>query len=304
LPGLLYILCMKIIVTSGIPDYRLLDSGRGEKLESWGGYRLRRPDPGAVWDQRLPEADWNKADATFDKSREPDRPARGGAKNWTVRHPVPDRWLFQYQGLKFELQLTPFKHTGIFPEQAANWEWLSSLIKHAGHQPSVLNLFGYTGGATLAAAAAGARVCHVDASKPAVDWAGRNQRLSGLADKPVRWILDDCLKFVAREQKRGARYDAVIMDPPAFGRDPQGRVFKFEDDVPRLLRWCREILSDRPLFFLVNGYAMGHSATVLKNLLGDILPADRIEYGELQLPESGGRRALPCSVFARYSAGV
>lgn len=291
---------MKIIVSDEIIDYRLLDSGLGEKLEAWSGYLLRRPDPNAVWDKRLIAADWNKADATFAILREPSRSARASVKNWVVRRPPPGQWRFRYQELALELQLTPFKHTGVFPEQAANWEWFSKLIKQAGHQPSVLNLFGYTGAATLAAAAAGARVCHVDASKPAVDWAGRNQRLSGLTDKPVRWILDDCLKFVAREQKRGAQYDAVIMDPPAFGRDPRGRVFKFEDHVPGLLRSCREILAERPLFFLINGYSMGYSATVLKNLLGDILPIDRIECGELHLPEADGLRTLPCSVFARY----
>ncbi|MDI6739465.1 MAG: class I SAM-dependent methyltransferase [Candidatus Edwardsbacteria bacterium] len=292
---------MKILMPADIPDYSLLDSGQGEKLESWSGYIIRRPDPNAVWSRRRPEAEWQKADAVFHKSTGAQRPAPV-AKNWTVHRPPPEQWRFRYQDLWFDLQLTPFKHTGVFPEQAANWEWFSHLICNSTSQPALLNLFGYTGAATLAAAAAGARVCHVDASKPAVDWAGRNQRLSGLADKPVRWILDDCVKFVARERKRGARYDAIIMDPPAFGRDPKGRVFKFEDDVPRLLQSCRDILAGRPLFFLINGYSMGYSATVLKNMLAGILPIERIECGELHLPESDGPRTLPCSVFARYCA--
>jgi 23S rRNA (cytosine1962-C5)-methyltransferase len=229
--------------------------------------------------------------------------AHQGAKNWIVRAPMPQDWHFRYRDLRFELQLTPFKHTGVFPEQAANWDWFTNLIKDAKRQPSVLNLFGYTGAATLAATAAGAKVCHVDASKPAVSWANHNQKISGLSDKPVRWILDDCLKFVKREQARGATYDAVIMDPPAFGRDPQGRVFRFEEDVPRLLQLCRKIITDRPLFFLINGYAMGYSATVLRNMLAEILPIDQIECGELQLREQHGQRCLPCSVFARYPAG-
>ncbi|HTY08034.1 MAG TPA: class I SAM-dependent methyltransferase [Candidatus Edwardsbacteria bacterium] len=287
---------MKTLSPAGIPDYRLLDTGRGLKLESWAGYLLTRPDPNAVWEPRLPESAWRRSHAVFQKA------AHQGAKNWIVRTPVPTPWLFRHQGLRLELQLTPFKHTGVFPEQAANWDWCAALIKGAKRQPSVLNLFGYTGAATLAAAAAGAKVCHVDASKPAITWANHNQKLTGLADAPVRWILDDCLKFVKREQARGARYDAVIMDPPSFGRDPQGKVFKFEDDVPRLLRLCKDILSERPLFFLINGYAMGYSATVLKNMLGEILPVDRIECGELQLKEENAPRCLPCSVFARYPA--
>jgi 23S rRNA (cytosine1962-C5)-methyltransferase len=285
---------MKTLVPSDIPDYTLLDSGRGLKLESWAGYVVSRPDPNAVWEPKLPESEWRRAQAVFQKA------AHQGAKNWIVRAPMPKDWHFRYRDLRFELQLTPFKHTGVFPEQAVNWAWFTALIQGAKRQPSVLNLFGYTGAATLAAAAAGAKVCHVDASKPAVSWANHNQKISGLADKPVRWILDDCLKFVKREQARGASYDAVIMDPPAFGRDPQGRVFRFEEDVPRLLHLCRDILSDKPLFFLINGYAMGYSATVLKNMLAEILPIDQIECGELQLREKHGQRCLPCSVFARY----
>lgn len=288
---------MMTLITSDLADYRLLDSGRGLKLESWSGYVLSRPDPNAVWDPRLPEPEWRRARAAFQKA------ARAGAKNWIVRSPVPAGWTFRHRGLRLGLELTPFKHTGVFPEQAANWDWFADLIKGSQGQPSVLNLFGYTGAATLAAAAAGARVCHVDASKPAITWANRNQQLSGLAGAPVRWILDDCAKFVRRELARGARYDAVIMDPPAFGRDPQGRVFKFEQDVPRLLRMCREVLADRPLFFLINGYAMGYSATVLRNMLAEILPIAKTECGELQLSEEGGGRCLPCSVFARYPAG-
>ncbi|MRR10236.1 class I SAM-dependent rRNA methyltransferase [bacterium] len=287
---------MKTLIISDLPDYRLLDSGRGLKLESWSGYVVSRPDPNAVWEPRRPEPEWRRAQAVFQKT------AHQGAKNWIVRTPPPRDWGFGFRGLRCELQLTPFKHTGIFPEQAANWDWFARLIKDSQDQPSVLNLFGYTGAATLAAAAAGAKVCHVDASRPALTWANRNQQLSGLAGAPVRWILDDCLKFVKREQARGARYDAVIMDPPAFGRDPRGKVFKFEEDVPRLLRSCRDILADRPLFFLVNGYAMGYSATVLRNMLSEILPIDWVECGELQLREDGGGRCLPCSVFARYPA--
>ncbi len=279
---------MQILTPNSLKDHSLLDSGNGQKLERFAGYLISRPEPGAIWNKKLSAADWNKAQAVFIETGK-----------WRQTSPPPRPWLFRHKELTLELKLTPYKHTGVFPEQAVNWDWFSELINNSPGQPNVLNLFAYTGAATLAAAAAGARVCHVDSSKPAVSWAKRNQELSQLSDKPIRWIVDDCLKFIEREVKRGAKYDAIIMDPPAFGRDTSGKTFKFNRDMPRLLRLCHNLLSDKPLFFLINAYNVGHSPQTLKNLLADILPSDRIQYGELQL--SNNDISLPCSLFARYN---
>lgn len=281
---------MIILSPDSLKDHSLLDSGNGQKLERFGGYLISRPEPQAIWNKKLSAADWNKAQAVFVETGK-----------WRQSSPPPRPWLFRHKDLSLELKLTPYKHTGVFPEQAVNWDWFSELIKNSPSQPNVLNLFAYTGAATLAAASAGAKVCHVDSSKPAIAWAKRNQELSNLTGKPIRWIVDDCLKFVEREVKRGSKYDAIIMDPPAFGRDTSGKTFKFDRDMPKLLNLCRNLLPDNPLFFLLNAYNVAHSPQTLKNLLGDILPIKRIDCGELHLKQTESAISLPCSIFARYS---
>lgn len=288
----------KILKTEPVTDYELLDSGDGEKLERYGEVVVARPDPQALWNKKLSESAWQKADAYF-------RRASTDA-NWSVRRDLPERWLIELANLKFWIKLSAFKHTGVFPEQAGNWDWIREKIRKANRLDSVkvLNLFGYTGGATLAAAQAGAEVVHVDGSKSAIGWARDNAELSGLGDKPVRWILDDAYKFVAREIKRGKKYDGIIMDPPAFGHGPGGEVWKIEENFLELLDACKEILSDQPLFFIVNGYASGYSAVAYKNSLGDLMRSfgGNIEIGELTIAEKSGDRLLPAGIFARWSA--
>jgi 23S rRNA (cytosine1962-C5)-methyltransferase len=278
---------MQILTPNSLKDHSLLDSGNGRKLERFAGYLISRPEPGAIWDKKLSAADWNQAQAVFIETGK-----------WRQVLPPPRPWLFRHQNLTLELKLTPYKHTGVFPEQTVNWDWCSELIKNSQKMPNVLNLFAYTGAVTLAAASAGARVSHVDSSKPAVSWAKRNQELSCLSGKPIRWMVDDCIKFAEREAKRGVKYDAIIMDPPAFGRDTSGKTFKFDRDLPRLLNICSNLLTDNPLFFLINAYNVGHSPQTLKNLLADILPSDRLQCGELHL--SNNDISMPCSIFARY----
>lgn len=279
---------MNILYPSGLKDHQLLDSGRGQKLESFAGRLVSRPEPNAVWERKLDADVWGKAEAKFTNGR------------WEIGKWPSKQWIFSYRNLRFELKLSPYKHTGIFPEQAANWDWCGKMIKDCGYRPNVLNLFGYTGAATVAAAAAGARVTQVDSSKPATLWARHNAALSGQPEASFRWIVDDCAKFVEREVKRKARYDAVIMDPPSFGRDHKGKIFRFGDDVPELIHNCGKLLTEEPLFFLVNAYSTNFSAQALKNLLMDILPLEKIESGELHLKEKDTGRSLPCSIFARY----
>lgn len=279
-------------------DYELLDSGDGEKLERYGDVVVARPDPQTLWKKNLSEEDWQKADAYFYRD--------STDANWNVRRELPERWPIEIAGLKFWIKLSAFKHTGVFPEQASNWNWIREKIKKAKRteSPKVLNLFGYTGGATLAAAQAGAEVVHIDGSKSAIGWARDNAELSGLSEKPVRWILDDAQKFVTREIKRGKKYDGIIMDPPAFGHGPGGEMWKIEEDFLGLLDSCKEILSDKPLFFIVNGYASGYSAIAYKNSLGDLLKdfGGEIEIGELTMGESSSDRVLPAGIFARWSS--
>jgi 23S rRNA (cytosine1962-C5)-methyltransferase len=293
---------MNILHPTNLKDHQLLDSGRGQKLERFSGRLISRPEPNAVWERKLDDSFWSRADARFLNGKtcpEKGHPAPQ-TNGWEIGKWSDKPWIFSYQSLKFELKLSPYKHTGIFPEQAVNWDWCGELIRECGYQPNILNLFGYTGAATVAAAAAGAKVTQVDSSKPAALWARHNAALSGMKETSFRWIVDDCSKFVEREVKRKARYDAVIMDPPSFGRDHKGKIFRFGDDVPELINACGKILSDEPLFFLVNAYSTNFSAQALKNLLADILPLKKIECGELHLEEKDTGRSLPCSIFARY----
>jgi 23S rRNA (cytosine1962-C5)-methyltransferase len=293
-------------------DYQLLDCGDGLKQERWGKFTLVRPDPQVLWPRSggehgrttaAPGASWENWDGFYQRNE------RGGG-GWEFRRPLPESWTVRYTplGLTFKIRPTSFKHTGLFPEQAVNWDWLSQKVKTAGGEQrrtiSVLNLFGYTGAATCAAAAAGASVCHVDAAEGMVKWCRENAMLSGLADAPIRYLADDCLKFVRREQRRGHRYDAVIMDPPTYGRGGEGELWRLEDHLWPLLTECKKILSDQPLFFLINAYTARLSPTVVANLLSGLL-SDRggtITAGEVGLPIVADRKILPCGIYGRWEA--
>lgn len=264
-------------------DYELIDSGDTMKLERFGAYAVARPDPRALWKPTTP--DWN-ADAKFVHD------------TWDITHAPPDPWRISYKQLVFTLRPTSFKHVGVFPEQAVNWNWLEQIIH--GDNLKVLNLFAYTGGATLAAASAGATVTHVDAAKSTIDWAHENVIASGLKDKPIRWIEEDAMKFVMREAKRGNTYDGVILDPPRFGRGSKGELWKIEEDLPKLLAEIKKILSPHPRFILLNAYTADLSPLVLRHLLTDWVRGP-IEFGELTLKESLGGRLLPSGIFARWS---
>lgn len=280
------------------PDYELVDSGDGEKLERFGSVLMSRPDPQSLWPKRLPDSEWQKADAYF---------IRGSEKaEWSFRNKLSDSWSIDFGGLKLQIKTTAFKHTGLFPEQSANWDWVRQII--AGKKDiEVLNLFGYTGGATLACAQAGASVVHIDSSKAAVTWARENAELSGLADRPVRWIVEDARIFVEREIRRSRRYDAIIMDPPAFGHGAANELWKIEEHFLPLMENCMRLLKDKPLFFLINGYSAGYSAIAYEN---NLLPlaakfGGAIETGELAIQESAWEkmpaRLLPAGIFARWS---
>ncbi len=280
-------------------SYRLLDTGAGMKMEQWGPHTLVRPDPQVIWPRRA-EKDWTGWDGYYHRSE------KGGGE-WDFPQPLPKAWHIDYEslGLRFRIAPTSFKHTGLFPEQAVNWEWFSTLIKTAkaaGREISVLNLFGYTGGATCTAAKAGASVCHVDAAEGMVKWCRENANLSGLADAPIRYITDDCLKFVRREIRRGRRYDAIIMDPPTYGRGKGGEMWKLEDHMWPLLQECRELLSDDPFFFLINAYTARLSPTVVTNLMTEMLRGrgGQITGGEVGLPVSADEKILPCGVYGRW----
>ena len=285
-----------ILETKPSVNYELLDSGDGEKLERYGEIVIARPDPQALWRKHPPAKEWQKANAYFTRS--------STDASWSTRGSVPERWAIELGGLKFWIKLSAFKHTGLFPEQLGNWQWAEELVQNTKRSVNVLNLFGYTGGASLAAAKAGAEVVHVDGSKVAIGWARDNAELSGLKDKPVRWILDDATAFVKREIKRGHKYDGIILDPPAFGHGPNKELWKIEDSFLPLLDLCKQVLTSEPLFFLVNGYASGYSALAYKNSLGDLLKeyGGEVEIGELTIAEAGSGRLLPCGIFARWSA--
>lgn len=275
-------------------EYKILDTSSGDKLESWGGVTLVRPDPQIIWKSEKRSEMWKRADGVYHRS------AKGGG-SWEFRKKLPDSWQIGYGDLRFIIKPTGFKHTGLFPEQAVNWDMMRGLIKESGREINVLNLFAYTGGATLACAEAGAKVAHVDASKGMVAWARENAKASGLEDKPVRWLVDDCEKFVRREIKRGRKYDAVVMDPPSYGRGPGGEVWKLEDCVYELVKLCAGVLSDEPLFFLLNSYTTGLSPSVMAYILGDIICekyGGNVTADEIGLPVEATGRPLPCGSTA------
>ncbi len=290
---------MNILSTKGWSDYELLDTGFGQRLERYGTYVLSRPDPQICWKPQLPKAAWEQADASFIKTTTE-------AGKWKKRTLIPDKWLLTYKDLSFWAEPTPFKHTGIFPEQHLQWDWMREQIRNAGRQIHMLNLFAYTGIASLAAAAEGAKVTHLDASKPSVTWAHENQIASGLQDKPIRWIVDDAIKFTSREAKRGVKYDAIIMDPPVYGHGPKGERWDFMKDIPLLFQNCTNILSERPLFMIINAYAISASALSLGNLMADYVSelGGQTEVGELALQEKSANRLLSTGIFARWKIGA
>ena len=310
-------------------DYQVIDCSQGEKLERWGTYLLVRPDPQVIWDTPKTEKGWRKHNAHYHRSK------KGGGE-WEF-FDLPEQWTIHYNDLTFNLKPFSFKHTGLFPEQAANWDWFGDKIRKAGRPIKVLNLFAYTGGATLAAAAAGAQVTHVDASKGMVQWAKENAASSGLSDKPIRWLVDDCVKFVEREIRRGNHYDAIIMDPPSYGRGPKGEIWKIEESVYPLVKLCTQILSDdppsygrgpkgeiwkieeaihpliklcvkllspNPLFFLINSYTTGLQPAVLAYMLGTVMKKydGIVTADEIGLPVSSNGLVLPCGASGRWES--
>ena len=309
-----------ILETGPQKEYELLDAGQGAKLERYGPYTLLRPDPEALWKKMLPESIWKDADLQFVRN--------GNKTKWIKKAGIPANWNIEFGGLNFQIAPSSFKHTGLFPEQLPNWMWMENIIKSwfassqtapagprvgspdhavslsesANQIPKVLNLFAYTGGATLACAKAGAEVCHVDGSKTAVAWARTNAEISGLKDAPIRWIVEDCLMFLKREIKRGHRYDAIIMDPPSFGHGPKDELWKIEAHFLELMELCKQILSDKPLFVLINGYTAGYSPIAYKNNLVDMMEGNigTIEIGELVIKQTKSDKLLPCGIFARW----
>ncbi len=287
-------------LSSNWTDYEVIDAGSGEKLERWGSSILLRPDPQAIWPAERRHPAWERIDAVYHRSGE-----GGGA--WEFRTKLPEQWTVRYGDLRFKIKPLGFKHTGLFPEQAANWDWMRTLIAEAindGRQISVLNLFAYTGGATAACAAAGASVAHVDAAKGMVNWAGENLELSGLADRRVRFLVDDCMKFVEREMRRGRKYDAVVMDPPSFGRGPGGETWKLEEKLYELVSACLGVLADKPLFFLINSYTTGLQPLVLENMLKMTVVkkhGGRAQAAEVGLPITATGLTLPCGASGRWT---
>ncbi|MBI4843921.1 MAG: class I SAM-dependent methyltransferase [Nitrospirae bacterium] len=278
-------------------EYQLIDSGRGMKLERVGPYLLCRPSPQAVWPPSLPQERWRKADAVYIRS------SSGGGR-WDFKIDMPESWEIEYRGFRFRIKPTGFGHLGIFPEHGESWEWISKTIAGAKRELNLLNLFAYTGGSTLAAAAAAASVCHVDSSKGVVDWARVNAELSGLGSMPVRWIVDDVNKFINKEIRRGKKYDALILDPPSFGRGAKGEVWKIEDQLAGLLTQCRELLTADPAFLLLSCHSPGFTPIVLHNLLKIVMKdkKGKSSCGEMTLPDESREFPLPSGCFARWSS--
>ncbi|MBI5753703.1 class I SAM-dependent methyltransferase [Candidatus Peregrinibacteria bacterium] len=279
-------------------DFELLDLGAGDKLERWGGFILQRPDPQVIWPEKGNAKLWAKADAIYHRSE------AGGGK-WEFKKQLPERWTVAYKNLKFYVKTMGFKHTGLFPEQAVNWDFMMEKIKAAKRPINVLNLFAYTGAASVACAAAGASVCHVDAAKEMVRRAKENLELSGLKEKPVRFITDDVIKFVKREIRRGRKYDGIVMDPPSFGRGPSGELWKLENQLYGLIELCAQVLSDKPIFFLINSYTTGFAPGILENLLKIQVSSKhggKVSSDALGLPVSSSNLVLPCGIVARWEA--
>ena len=284
-------------IANGWNDYEVIDTSAGEKLERWGDYMLVRPDPQVIWNTDKKHFGWKKWNGHYHRS------SKGGGE-WEFRK-LPEEWTINYKELTFNLKPFSFKHTGLFPEQAANWDWFSSLIKEANREIKVLNLFAYTGGATVSAAKAGAKVTHVDAAKGMVAWAKENAASSGLADAPIRYLVDDCVKFVEREIRRGNKYDAIIMDPPSYGRGPKGEIWKIEESVFPFIKLTSQLLSDNPLFFLINSYTTGLQPAVLSYMLHTVLDPihpGKIEADEIGLPVKSNGLVLPCGASGRWTA--
>lgn len=281
---------MNLFLTKGWQDYELIDSGNGKRLERFGKFVISKPDPQAIWKPGLSTEDWQIADASFNDDE----------KKWS-QNSLPQKWELNYKDIKFFAKLTSFKHTGVFPEQILNWEYMENAIKNATRKVNVLNLFGYTGIASLVCVANGAKVTHVDGSKPSIAWARENQALSNLVDKPIRWILDDAVEFTKREARRGNKYDAIIMDPPIYGHGPNGEVWDFNKSFPALLENCKNLLSSDPIFVIINAYAISASSLMLSNMIEDYLgvPKEKIEYGELAIEESKRNRFLSTGIVAR-----
>ena len=284
-----------MFLATGWKDYEVLDTGDGEKLERWGDVILRRPDPQTIWPKAEPQL-WERADAVYHRSD------RGGGQ-WEFRRKLPERWTVRWENLRFYVRPTGFKHTGLFPEQESNWRWMAERIRESGRKDlKILNLFGYTGGATVACAAAGAHVTHVDAAKGMVQWARENRELSGVPETGCRWIVEDALAFVKREIRRGHTYDGILMDPPSYGRGPSGEVWKLENELYGLVETCSQVLSQDAIFFLINSYTTGFQASVLSNMIGKCVVTQlggKIDSQELCLPVTSGG-VLPCGASGRW----
>ena len=284
-------------ITRDWKDYEIIDMADGEKLERWGNIILIRPDPQIIWKEKSFPEKWKKAFARYSRSNT-------GGGSWSYNKKVPASWQIKYRDLTFNIKPMGFKHTGLFPEQAVNWDWMIDKIKQEKREIKVLNLFAYTGGATVACASAGASVCHVDSSKGMTTWAKENIASSGLSDRPVRFIIDDVTKFVQREIRRGNKYDAIIMDPPSYGRGKNGEVWQFENNISDLVELCSNVLSDDPLFFLINSYTTGISSKVLENILS--LKINRkngkLSSGEIGLPMKDSCLVLPCGIYGRWES--
>ena len=277
-------------------DYDLVDSGEGRRLERFGKFLLDRPDPQIIWKKTLPVGEWQKADAFFERTN-------NDKGLWNIKTKIPEKWELEYNGIKFWVKLSPFKHTGVFPEQLTQWDYIFRSVQSANRPINVLNLFAYTGIASLFAAKAGANVTHLDSSKPVITWANENKILNRMEESPIRWIIDDAVKFTEREVKRGIKYDAITMDPPIYGHGPKGEVWDFNRDFPKLLTNCKEILSENPLFVLTNAYAISSSSITLANTLNDYfgILGGQIENGELTLKEKTAGRLLSTGIWARWS---
>lgn len=276
-------------------DYEIIDMANGEKLERWGNIKLIRPDPQIIWKNKSFPNEWKNANARYNRSN-----TGGGA--WEYKKRLPESWQVKYKNLTFNIKPMGFKHTGLFPEQAVNWDWMINKIQQSKRNIKVLNLFAYTGGATVACLSAGASVCHVDSSKGMTTWAKENVDSSGLREKPVRFIIDDVVKFVQREIRRGNKYDAIVMDPPSYGRGKNGEVWQFENNIADLVELCMQVLSDDPLFFLINSYTTGISSRVLANLLELNMKnyKGKITSGEIGLPMKNSNLVLPCGIYGRW----